>query len=96
MSILKHESIELRSFPSLQEKLGLPLLHFLRALGIFPFPLFKPKLESFSLILFCLLCSAQLNALDCFSVQTMGYIGEGNGTPLWYSCLENPVEGGVW
>lgn len=76
MSFLKHESIELRSFSSSEEKLGLPLLHFLRALGVFPFPLFKAKLESFSLILFCLLSSAQRNALDCFSVQTMGYISE--------------------
>ena len=23
------------------------------------------------------------------------YIGEGNGTPLQYSCLENPMEGGA-
>ena len=23
-------------------------------------------------------------------------IGEGNGTPLQYSCLENPVDGGAW
>ena len=22
--------------------------------------------------------------------------GEGNGTPLQYSCLENPVDGGAW
>ena len=22
--------------------------------------------------------------------------GEGNGTPLQYSCLENPVDGGDW
>ena len=22
--------------------------------------------------------------------------GEGNGTPLQYSCLENPLEGGAW
>ena len=22
--------------------------------------------------------------------------GEGNGNPLWYSCLENPMEGGGW
>ena len=25
----------------------------------------------------------------------MGY-GEGNGTPLQYSCLENPMDGGAW
>ena len=23
-------------------------------------------------------------------------MGEGNGTPLQYSCLENPVDGGAW
>ena len=23
-------------------------------------------------------------------------VGEGNGTPLQYSCLENPMDGGVW
>jgi len=22
--------------------------------------------------------------------------GEGNGTPLQYSCLENPMDGGTW
>ena len=22
--------------------------------------------------------------------------GEGNGTPLWYSCLENPMDTGAW
>ena len=22
--------------------------------------------------------------------------GEGNGTPLQYSCLENPLDGGAW
>ena len=23
-------------------------------------------------------------------------VGEGNGTPLQYSCLGNPVDGGAW
>ena len=23
-------------------------------------------------------------------------LGEGNGTPLQYSCLENPIGGGTW
>ena len=26
----------------------------------------------------------------------MVYIGEGNGTPLQYSCLKNPMDGGAW
>ena len=24
------------------------------------------------------------------------YFGEGNDTPLQYSCLENPMDGGAW
>ena len=27
---------------------------------------------------------------------TLGSFGEGNGTPLQYSCLENPMDGGAW
>ena len=30
-----------------------------------------------------------------FSI-TMALDGEGNGTPLQYSCLENPMGGGAW
>ena len=26
----------------------------------------------------------------------LGKGGEGNGTPLQYSCLENPMDGGAW
>ena len=26
----------------------------------------------------------------------LGDVGEGNGTPLQYSCLENPRDGGAW
>ena len=26
----------------------------------------------------------------------MGFPGEGNGTPLQYPCLENPMDGGAW
>ena len=28
--------------------------------------------------------------------EVMGPDGEGNGTPLQYSCLENPMDGGAW
>ena len=30
------------------------------------------------------------------SVSGVGYLGEGNGTPLQYSCLENPMDGEAW
>ena len=29
-------------------------------------------------------------------MQLQGPMGEGDGTPLQYSCLENPVDGGAW
>jgi len=37
------------------------------------------------------------NAGDPGSIPGSGRSsGEGNGNPLQYSCLENPVEGGAW
>ena len=37
------------------------------------------------------------NARDLGSVPGSGRSsGEGNGTPLQYSCLENPMDGGAW
>ena len=24
------------------------------------------------------------------------FVGEGNGTPIQHSCLENPMDGGAW
>ena len=41
--------------------------------------------------------------VSVYSVGDLGWIpgwgrspGEGNGTPLQYSCLENPMDGGAW
>ena len=31
-----------------------------------------------------------------FLMEARGMDGEGNGNPLQYSCLENPMDGGVW
>ena len=31
-----------------------------------------------------------------FNMLSSLLIGEGNGTPLQYSCLENPMDGGAW
>jgi len=40
---------------------------------------------------------------ECFSLHPFSYLDstqhitrEGNGTPLQYSCLENPMDGGAW
>ena len=31
-----------------------------------------------------------------FICSSVYMFGEGNGTPLQYSCLENPMDGGAW
>ena len=37
------------------------------------------------------------NAGDRGSIHGSGRSpGEGNGNPLWYSCLENPMNRGAW
>jgi len=37
------------------------------------------------------------NAGDVGSIPGSGRSpGEGNGNPLQYSCLENPMDGGAW
>ena len=33
---------------------------------------------------------------DMFGVISEFFFGEGSGTPLQYSCLENPMDGGAW
>ena len=37
------------------------------------------------------------NSGDAGSIPGSGRLpGEGNGTPLQYSCLGNPMDGGAW
>ena len=37
-----------------------------------------------------------LNIGDSFKAPVVCWLGEGNGTPLQYSCLENPMDRGAW
>ena len=34
--------------------------------------------------------------LSSYLLKDMRAKGEGNGNPLQYSCLENPMDGGAW
>ena len=36
------------------------------------------------------------NPKECSNYCTIALISQGNGTPLQYFCLENPVDGGAW
>ena len=41
--------------------------------------------------------ASAFNVGDLGSIPGSGrYPGEENGTPLQYSCLENPMDGGAW
>ena len=54
-----------------------------------------------SLLLFpsCVLPGSSYGRAKFNETYLLGYsqlLGEGNGTPLQYSCLENPMDGGAW
>ena len=38
----------------------------------------------------------QWGFITCIWTERHCWIREGNGTPLQYSCLENPMDGGAW
>ena len=40
--------------------------------------------------------SNSLNSVHTVLKYISWSIGEGNGNPLQYSCLENPMDGGAW
>ena len=51
---------------------------------------------SASVAMWPFLCvTAFLNLSSYKDISHVGF-GEGNGTPLQYSCLENPMDGGAW
>ena len=41
-------------------------------------------------------CSLSLPNLSSILTKYKFSIGEGNGTPIQYSCLESPMDGGAW
>ena len=51
-------------------------------------------------ILLIIYISVKEELKQFFKVNSKGVLemtlGEGNGTPLQYSCLENPMDGGAW
>ena len=38
----------------------------------------------------------ELKSKNIFNISLHRKGGEGNGTPLQYSCLENPMDRGAW
>ena len=61
----------------------------------------RPLKETYNLIVMYFFGSdsevSVYNAGDLGSIPGSGkFPGEGNGNPLQYSCLENPMDGGAW
>ena len=44
----------------------------------------------------CMCLSVPHNIIRPLNMGLKQPSGEGNGTPLQYSCLENPMDGGAW
>ena len=43
------------------------------------------------------MCNPNIKMINITNMDfSSAEIGEGNGTPLQYSCLENPMDGGAW
>ena len=40
--------------------------------------------------------SLGMRAMISYLLKFVPLVGEGNGTPLQYTCLENPMHGGAW
>ena len=51
---------------------------------------------SYSVEEFALLLLPDVVSISMLFMQRACNIGEGNGNPFWYSCLENPRDRGVW
>ena len=45
---------------------------------------------------FAILFASQIISLLYLRDTSLDNLGEGNGTPLQHSCLENPMDGGAW
>ena len=64
-----------------------------------PTPVFLPGESQGrgSLVGCCLRGSTELDMTERLHFDfSLSCIGEGNGNPLQYSCLENPRDGGAW
>ena len=58
--------------------------------------LFTLLIVSFAVQKLLSLIRSHLFTIVFISVTLGGGSGEGNGTPLQYSCLENPMDRGAW
>ena len=64
---------------------------------LFPFPSSKAPVRAISSANWAEVPGGKGLASMISKLETTAYpAGEGNSTPLQYSCLENPMDGGAW
>ena len=63
-----------------------------------PTPVFLPgEFQGWGSLVGCRLWGCtELDTTEATQRQQQGFPGEGNGNPLQYSCLENPMDAGAW
>ena len=54
------------------------------------------KLSFLILLTLCISIFSRQNLPEIFLFVSLYLFREGNGNPLQYSCLENPMDGGAW
>ena len=67
-----------------------------KQLYIYVYPLFFFILFLYKLLQSRVPCAIQQVLISCVLYIVVCICREGNGTPLQYSCLENPMDGGAW
>ena len=66
-------------------------------MGVWNFKLLKDegKKKATFITIWCLTWSTLVTMTESFYYTVENNTREGNGTPLQYSCLENPMDGGA-
>ena len=54
------------------------------------------KIECYTSIILYTVKRKERRYIAIFKTSYQIIFGEGNGTPLQYPCLENPMDGGAW
>ena len=84
--------------PVLREMVGSKRqAHFSSGFWLQSKPLLSFDDQKFSFLQRNSFSDARHSTPTCYSLPSNAFLfGEGNGTPLQYSCLENPMDGGTW
>ena len=57
---------------------------------------FIPLVVVMALWMYAMTKLIKMHILKVCNLFYIKYTGEGSGSPLQYSCLENPMDGGAW